>query len=583
MNRRRRFRLQRLESRELPTVTPVGAEFRANTFTTNSQSAPAIAVDSVGDYVVVWESQQDTGGSFGIYGQRYDENGAKVGGEFQINNYTTEEQRSPAVAMDANGNFVVAFESFDQDASGYGIYARRFNNAGVAQGAAFLVNTTTLDSQIRPTVAMDGDGDYVIAWESYTDGDNVGVYYQMFSETDALIGTEMLVNVTTADAQANPAVAMDNDGDFVITWQSYLQDGSGYGVFARRYNSAGSPLGGEFRPNQYTTGQQREPAIALDMNGDFIIAWESFAQDGSGTGIYAREYANNGNALAPEFLVNSTTTADQRTPTIAIAANGNFVVSWSSFGQEPNSYGIYARRFLANGIPDGGEVHVNTFTANHQKVPASGGDSAGNFVTVWQSENQDSTNSSGIFGQRFRTAFPPKLSSIKINDASIQRSRVTSITVSFDQIVTFAGAESDAFSLTGGPGGIILVADDTQSTPTHTVIVITFAGAGTAAGSVNDGNYTFTILPNQISAPGGAFDGNGDGVGGDPFSLPFFRLYGDFNGDRGVTSADFAIFRMTFGTSNGSGSYLWYVDYDGDGNINSSDFAAFRARFGLMI
>lgn len=581
MKQRHRLRLQPLERKDLPTITMVGTEFQVNTYTTNTQSAPAIAMDADGDSVVVWESLRQ-GGNFGIYGQRYDKSGAKVGTEFEINNVTTGEQRSPAVAMDANGGFVVVFESFGQDGSGYGIYARRYNNAGVDQGPAFKVNTTTADSQIRPAVAVDSDGDYVVVWESYTDGSGTGIFLQHYSKSDALLGAETQVNVTTADFQSNPAVAIDNVGDFVVAWQSYGQDGDGDGIFARRYDSTGAALGGEFRPNQFTTDQQREPAVALDQDGDFVIAWESFGQDGSRMGIYARQYSKSGNALGNEFLVNSTTNSDQRTPSIAISATGNFVVSWSSFGQEASSYGVYARRFLASGSADGAEVHVNTYTTNHQKTPASAGDSNGNFVTIWQSELQDGS-SGGVFGQRFRTAFPPKITSIKINDSSIQRSRVNSISVTFDQIVTFAGDKSAAFSISGGSSTIALNADDSQSTPTQTIVVVTFLGAGTTAGSVNDGNYNFGVLASQISSPGGALDGNGDGNGGDSFFFSFFRLFGDFNGDRNVTSEDFAFFRSTFGTNTMTPGFVWYADYDGDGSIGGNDFAAFRARFGQMI
>ena len=116
----------RLERRDAPTVTPVGLEFRVNTFTTNTQAVPAIAMDADGDSVVVWESLRD-GSGFGIYGQRYDKSGAPVGTEFLVNNVTTNDQRSPSVAMDATGGFVVVFESFGQDGSSYGVYARRFN------------------------------------------------------------------------------------------------------------------------------------------------------------------------------------------------------------------------------------------------------------------------------------------------------------------------------------------------------------------------------------------------------------------------------------------------------------------------
>lgn len=574
--------VEALERRETPTVTAVGSEFRVNSYTTNVQAIPSVAMDADGDSIVVWESLRD-GSGFGIYGQRYDKNGTGIGSEFLVNNYTTNDQRSPAVAMDSTGGFVVVFESFDQDGSDYGIYARRYDNSGAPQGSAFLVNTTTADSQIRPTVAMDFDGDFVVAWESYSDGDGSGIHFQRYSNTGASVGSETLANITTLQFQVNPAVSMDSAGDFVVAWQSYLQDGDGYGVFARRFNNAGVGQGGEFRPNQYTTDQQQEPAIALDSDGDFVISWESFGQDGSRMGIYARRYDKLGNALGNEFIVNSTTTTDQRMPALAIAANGDFVVSWASLNQESSSYGIYGRRYLANGATDGGEFHINSYETNSQSRPASASDSNGNFLVVWQSELQDGS-SSGIYGQRFRTAFPPKLQSVVLNDGSAQRSRITSITVRFDQVVTFAGPPQNAFSLVGTNGAVTLGADTfTLSTPTQTVVLVTFFGVNTTAGSVNDGNYTFTVLANQISGPGGQLDGNGNGVGGDSFGFGFFRLYGDVNGDRSVTAADFSIFRTAFGANGLDTNYLWYVDTDGSSSVTAVDFNEFRLRYGVTI
>jgi hypothetical protein len=579
---KRRWRLDVLERRDAPAVVPVGAEFRVNSHTTNVQSAPAVALDADGDAIVVWESLRD-GSGFGIYGQRYDQLGAAVGGEFRINNYTTNEQRSPAVAMDATGGFVVVYESFGQDGSGYGIYARRYNNAGTAVGNEFLVNTVTTGSQIRPSVAMDSDGDFIVAWEGESDGDGPGIFFQRFNNAGTPVGVETRANVATTQFQSSPSVSMDADGNFVIVWQSYLQDGDGYGIYARRYNSAGTALGGEFRPNQVTTDQQQQPVVRLDADGDFVIAWESFGQDGSRLGIYARRYDKLGNALSNEFLVNTTTLNDQRSPSLAMAPNGDFVVAWTSFGQEPSSYGIYARRYLASGAADGGEFHVNTYTTGHQTQPAAAADGAGKLLIVWRSEFQDGSNS-GIYGQRFQTAFPPKLQSLMINDGSPQRSRVTSLTVRFDQVVTFAGTPAAAFSVSGLNGGVTLGVDTvTLSSPTQTVALITFSGGNTTAGSLNDGNYTFTIIASQVSGPGGQFDGNGNGVGGDSFSFGFFRLYGDFNGDRSVTAADFAVFRLAYGALSNDDNYLWYADLDGNGSISAADFNEFRIRYGMSI
>ncbi|MGB5636523.1 MAG: hypothetical protein WBM86_27600, partial [Waterburya sp.] len=85
------------------------------------------------------------------------------------------------------------------------------------------------------------------------------------------------------------------DGDFIITWSSYGQDGDGNGVFAQRYNADGSPSGSEFQVNTYTTGSQNDPAVAVDGDGDFVITWSGIGQDGDGNGeVFAQRYSVDG-------------------------------------------------------------------------------------------------------------------------------------------------------------------------------------------------------------------------------------------------------------------------------------------------
>src|SRR5687768_10593422 len=91
-----------------------------------------------------------------------------AGPEFPVNSYNFEFQAVPAVAMDADGDFVVAWESLGQDEAGTydqptaGVYAQRYNAAGVRQGPEFRVNTTTTNAQQAPAVAMDDSGDFVV-------------------------------------------------------------------------------------------------------------------------------------------------------------------------------------------------------------------------------------------------------------------------------------------------------------------------------------------------------------------------------------------------------------------------------------
>ena len=162
--RQRRFRRhldqlrpgRRPRRRLWPPLHPAGPagenEFQVNTTVKHSQETSAVSMDQNGDFVVVWLSDQQDGSTFGVYGQRFNAAGTKLGGEFAVNTYTLDKQTQPSVAMDAAGDFVVAWSSFGQDGSGYGVYARRYNAAGTAQSnQEFLVNQTTQAGRLRPT------------------------------------------------------------------------------------------------------------------------------------------------------------------------------------------------------------------------------------------------------------------------------------------------------------------------------------------------------------------------------------------------------------------------------------------------
>lgn len=204
--RRATLAVERLEVREVPSAFPIGPEFRVNSYLLNNQSAPAISMDADGDFVATWQSRDQDGSNYGVYAQRYNSQGIALGGEFRVTTITSGSQSAPTVGMDAEGDFVVVWHSAKESrGTGFGVYAQRYNAAGVAQGPEFRVNSFTTDDQVWPSVAMDADGDFVVAWESFLqDGSGDGIYAQRYSSGGVAQGREFRVNTTPQTVRRPP-------------------------------------------------------------------------------------------------------------------------------------------------------------------------------------------------------------------------------------------------------------------------------------------------------------------------------------------------------------------------------------------
>ena len=455
---------------------PAGSEFRVNTYTTGQQAASSMAMDADGDFVVSWTSNGQDGSGYGVYARRYNAAGVAQGSEFRVNTFTTGTQYIPAIAMDADGDFVVTWDSNGQDGSGYGIYAQRYNAAGVAQGSEFRVNTFTIDRQESPAIAMDADGDFVVSWGSFgQDGDGFGVYAQRYNAAGQAQGSEFRVNTFTASNQRFPAIALDADGDFVVSWQSSGQDGSDYGIYARRYSAAGAAQGSEFRVNTFTTTRQESPAVALDADGDFIVSWTSYGQEPDfSSSVYAQRYSSAGVALGSEFRVNTFTTGNQARASIAMDADGDFAVSWDSYYQDDVSYGVYAQRYNASGAPQGGEFRVNTVTSGDQLAPAIALDADGDFVTVWSGNGTG--DGFGVYAQRYQA-----------------------LTLTPNLTVTTSGAATNTTPVANGPAGVY-----SFNAQFCNNVAQTLTGLSSKTLTLSNGNNLLNRTRDAFAAPGAA-------------------------------------------------------------------------------
>ncbi|MFV0473998.1 MAG: calcium-binding protein [Pikeienuella sp.] len=383
---------------------PLGGEFRINSFTTSVQNLAHIAALKDGGFVIIWQSGDLDGDNLGISAQRYDANGAPLGAEFQVNTYTTSAQNNPGVAALADGGFVVTWKSFEQDGDDFGIFAQGYDAGGVRQGVEFQVNATTASRQEFPSVGALPDGDFIILWDSFgQDGSapaSTGVFAQRYGADGVAKGSEFQISTETAGNQSNPVMAALSGGGFVITWVSRGQDGDERGVYAQRYEANGDKAGGEFRVNTETDLNQSSPNIAALADGGFIIAWESDQQDGSGFGVYAQRYDKDGVAQGTEFLVNSTTANTQRTPNVTALSDGGFLITWESDQQDGSSWGIYAQRYDKDGARVGEEFLVNTYVDDYQRTPYVEALPDGGFAIAWTSNLQDG-DSLGLYGQLY--------------------------------------------------------------------------------------------------------------------------------------------------------------------------------------
>jgi hypothetical protein len=490
------IRAEPLEPRVMLSSAPVaeGAEFRVNSNTAGSQElfpeAPhAVATDAAGDFVVTWSSAGQDGSSWGVFAQRYGADGAKRGSEFRVNQTISGSQWYPSVACADDGSFVVAWTSALQDGSGDGVYARRYSAAGLALGGEFRVNSTTASDQRHASVAVAAGGAFAVVWGGLAQAGGAGwdVYAQRYDAAGAKLGGEFRVNATTAGDQQFPAAAADDAGNLVVTWTAGGQDGSGTGVYARRYSAAGAAQGGEFRVNTTTAGDQQYARVAASGGGDFVVAWASAAQDGSGRGVYAQRYSAAGAKVGGEFQVNQVTAGEQFAPSVAADDRGGFVVAWTG-AQDGDLFGVFARAYDAGGAPRGNEFRVNTTVAGNQVYASAASSAGGALAVVWESDGQDGS-AFGVYGQRYAPPDTVAPTADIVDVAPDPRAGpVDAVTVVFSEPVT--GVDRTDFTLTRNGGtNLITTSQAVASADGGKTWVVSGLAALTAA----DGTYLLTL------------------------------------------------------------------------------------------
>ena len=382
--------------------TPLGNEYRVNTTTAGDQwayywSVRTVALAQDGSYVQVWI---DTGGAdgsqYGIYGQRYDSNGTAVGGQFLVNTTTTLKQDDASVAMAPDGSFVVLWDG-PGDGNGTGVFGQRFAADGSRIGGEFQVNTSTASNQQYPELDFAADGSFVTTWVTQSGGP-ARTYFQRFDASGNKVGGEVVLNTGSSSDQILDSLHVKADGSFIVTWT----EGTGVAaeVYGQLYDANTNPVSSAFQINQYTTGVQQYSIVRADANGNFVVVWESQGQDGSGNGVYMRRFAADGTALGNEVAVTTQTAGDQYGPVLAMDRYGNFVVAWGdSNAADGSGDSIWMQRFDASGNKVGVSMQVNQSTAGYQGWPVIDMNDDGRLVVAW--EGSGSGDDYGVYARRY--------------------------------------------------------------------------------------------------------------------------------------------------------------------------------------
>ncbi len=205
-------------------------------------------------------------------------------------------------------------------------------------------------------VAMDSAGNSVVAWQdnSGADGDASGIFARRYDVNSMPTSAAAFqVNTTAAGAQQSPVSAMAASGESIVVWQS-TDEGGDSGIYAQRYVADGTAIGSEFRVNSIASGIQQNPTVAMNASGDFVVAWEDALAGNGGMGIMARIYQANGNALTDALLI----CVDGSHPSVAMADNGSFSVSWNTANGS-----VQMQRFAADGSALNGGAMVAAGTS----------------------------------------------------------------------------------------------------------------------------------------------------------------------------------------------------------------------------
>jgi hypothetical protein len=290
----------------------------------------SLAADGKGNAFAVW--RQDSGAGSGIWSTRYTAASGWGPAQRLENGFPGSAER-PALAVDAAGNALVAWQTHDTDGSN--VWSARFR-AGQSWSRPVRLNRDAVAAS--PHVVLDRQGNGIAVWQQRKDA-RWGVAASHFQ-----IGTDWSEPQIIADRYADarlPQVASGRSGDGVVVWEQ--QQATRCAVWASRYTVAAGWSGAE-RIDGNPGSHARQPQVAFNGDGEAVVAWRQV--DGAHSNIVTTRF-NAGRWSVPEILdtdnIGALNTAVADQPQLAFEPGGNAVAVWRQ--QDVGARGVRLSHF----------------------------------------------------------------------------------------------------------------------------------------------------------------------------------------------------------------------------------------------
>jgi len=346
------------------------APFRVNQAGAGAQENPRVAMLSDGGTVITW--QGGPGANPHIFARFIRPQGVFATGDILVSSFEGAGQRDPAVAALAGGGAVIIWSSYEQDGDLQGVFGQRFSSEGAKLGGEFQVNQNYFYNQRSPDVAALPSGGFITVWvdEAYRgvsqasgpqgyDNDGAGggerydvdVIGRVYGADGSPRGDSFKIN-SSALTCGTPRLSTDALGGYAVVWSgrskafrvAATQDQENWDIYSRVFAADGSAVTADAKVNEHAFGDQFLPRVAC-VGSEHLVVWSSLKQDGSFEGVYGRTLNVEGVFSGPETLVNTTTLNRQLYPCVSSDRDRRFLVVWSSFFGGLESFELAAQRF----------------------------------------------------------------------------------------------------------------------------------------------------------------------------------------------------------------------------------------------